>query len=180
MHIGKEAEFIAAIADVADFSLYHLRSFLEQLPENWKSRLAVKAALVQTLKAFCRRFCMAITKSRYYEVLPFKTACELSGIPEGDLVGVVLTAIGEATEVAGASRLFTLVGLLAQKLTKSEAMEALSFGLDLFDPILEDADGDGPWSPRLEPAAEIEGSVAGYIWAALLLHGQVCAGKLRM
>jgi hypothetical protein len=167
VHIGREAEFIAAIADVADFNLYHLRSFLEQLPENWKSRLAAKAALVQTLKAFCQRFCMAITKSRYYEVLPFKTACELSGFPEGELVDVVLTAVGEATEIADASRLFTLVGLLAQKLAGTEALEVLSFGLDLLDPIVEDADGDGPWSPRLEPAAEIEGSVAGYIWACL-------------
>lgn len=165
--VGKEAEFISAIADVTDFDLYHLRKFLEQLPENWKSRLAVKSALAQTLKAFCRRFCMAITKSRYYEMLPFKTACELSGIPEGDVVDVVLTAIGEATKVAGASRLFTLVGLLASKLTENEALEALSFGLDLFDPVLEDTDGDGPWSPKLEPPAEIEGSVAGYIWGCL-------------
>lgn len=167
VNVGKEAEFIAAIADVTDFDLYHLRSFLEQLPESWKSRLAVKPALAQTLKAFCRRFCMAVTKSRYYEMLPFKTACELSGIPEGDVVDVVLTAIGEATEVVGAGRLFTLVGLLAAKLTENEALEALSFGLELFDTVLEDTDGDGVWSPKLEPPAEIEGSVAGYIWGCL-------------
>jgi len=167
VEVGKEAEFIAAIADVADFDLYHLRTILEQLPVNWRSRPAVKQAMAQTLRVFCRRFCMEIAKSRYYEVLPFKTACELSGVPEGELVDVVLTAIGEATEVAGANRLFTLVGLLAPKLTENEALEALSFGLDLFDPIIEDTDGDGPWSSRLEPPSEIEGSVAGYIWSCL-------------
>lgn len=167
VQIGKEAEFITAIAGVTAFDLYDLRIFLKQLPDNWKSRLAIKPALAQTLKAFCRRFCMEITKSRYYEILPLKTACDLAGIPEGDVVDVVLAAIGEATEVAGASRLFTLVGLLALKLTENEALEALSFGLDLFDPILEDTDGDGPWSPKLEPPAEIEGSVAGYIWGCL-------------
>lgn len=167
VHVGKEAEFIAAIADVTDFDLYHLRNLLEQLPKNWRSRLAVKSALAETLKAFCRRFCMAITKSRYYERLPFKTACELSGIPESDVIDVVLTAFGEATGIASASRLFTLVGLLAPKLTENEALEALSFGLDLFDPVLEETDGDGPCSPRLEPPAEIEGSVAGYVWGCL-------------
>ncbi|RME06626.1 MAG: hypothetical protein D6816_07535, partial [Bacteroidetes bacterium] len=167
VEVGKEAEFISAIADVADFDLYHLRSILEHLPVNWRSRLAVKQAMAQTLKVFCRRFCMEIAKSRYYEVLPFKTACELSGITEGELVDVVLTAIGEATEVAGANRLFTLVGLLAPKMTENEALEALSFGLNLFDPIIEDTDGDGPWSSRLEPPFEIEGSVAGYIWSCL-------------
>lgn len=167
VHVGKEAEFIAAIAGVANFDLYHFRYFLEQIPENWRSRLSVKPALAETLKAFCRRFCMGITKSRYCEVLPFKTACELSGIPEGELVDVVLTAIGEAAEVAGASRLFTLVGLLAPKLAENEALEALSFGLDLFDPVLEDSDGDGLWSSQLEPPAGIEDSVAGYIWGCL-------------
>ncbi|MBG0810428.1 hypothetical protein IY145_13715 [Methylosinus sp. H3A] len=167
VNVGKEAEFIAAVADVTDFGLYDLRSFLELLPEAWKNRLAVKSALAETLRVFCRRHCMAVTKSRYYEVLPFKTACELSGIPEGDVVGVVLSGIGEATEVIGARRLFTLVGLLASKLSENEAIEALSFGLDLFDTVLEDADGDGPWSPKFEPPAEIEGSVAGYIWGGL-------------
>lgn len=167
VQIGKEAEFIIAITGVTAFGLYDLRIFIEQLPDNWKSRLAIKSALAQTLKAFCRRFCMEITKSRYYELLPLKTACDLAGIPEGDVVDVVLAAVGEATEVAGASRLFTLVGFLASKLSESEALEALSFGLDLFDAVLEDTDGDGPWSPKLEPPAEIEGSVAGYIWGCL-------------
>lgn len=167
VHVGKEAEFIAAVADVADFDLFHLRNLLERLPKTWSSRLAVKSALGQTVKVFCRRFCMAITKSRYYERLPFKTACELSGIPEGDLVEVVLHALGEAAEIADTSRLFTLTGLLAPKLTQKEALETLSFGLDLFDPVLEDTDGDGPWAPRLEPPSEIEGSVAGYIWGCL-------------
>lgn len=167
VNVGKEAEFIAAIADVTDFDLYHLRNFLEQFPMTWKSRLSVKPTLAQTLKSFCRRFCMEIAKSQYYEPFPLKTACELSEIPEGDLVDVVLSSIGETADIADANRLFTLVGLLALKLRKSEAVEALSFGLDLFDSDLEDTDGDGPWLPRLEPPADIEGSVAGYIWGCL-------------
>ncbi len=167
VRIGKEAEFIAAMADVADFNLFCLRDFLEQIPERWRSRVAVKQALAQTVKVFCRRFCMKIVRNRYYEALPFKTACELSGIPESELVDVALAAIGEAAQVAGASRLFTLVGLIAPKLTESEALEVLSFGLDLFDPVLEDTDGDGPWSPRFEPPSEIEGAIAGYIWGGL-------------
>lgn len=165
--VGKEAEFIAALADVVDFDLYHLRLFIEQIPEGWKNRLSVKSALAQTLKIFCRRFCMAITKSRYYEMLPLKTACDLSGISEGDVTDVVLTAIGEAADIAGASRLFTLVGLLTPKLTKNEALEALSFGVDLFDTALEDTDSDGPWSPKLQPPVDIEGALAGYIWGCL-------------
>lgn len=167
VNVGKEAEFVAAFAGVTDFDLYHLRYFLENVPEGWRNRLAVKSALAQTLKVFCQRFCMGITNSRYYEMLPIKAACELSGVSEGDLIDTVLTAIGEVADIAGAGRLFTLVGLLTPKLTNDEALEALSFGLDLFDTILEDTDGDGPWSPKLEPPNDIEYSLAGYIWGGL-------------
>ena len=165
--IGKEAEFTRAIAETAEFDLYHLRSFLEQFPDAWRTRLAVKSALANTVKSFCRRYCMAITKRRYYEALPFKTACELSGITEGEIVDIVLSAIGEATEVVGAGRLFTLVGLLALKLSRAEALEVLSFGLDLFESILEESDGDGTWSVILAPPAETNAAIAGYIWAGL-------------
>lgn len=165
--VGKTAEFITAISDVAEFDLYHFRRFLEQVPENWTTRLAVKKALANTVKTFCRRFCMEITKSRRYEMLPLKTACELGGISEVDVVDVVLPAIGEALELVDAGRLFKLVGLLTMKLKESEATEVLAFGLDLFDPVLESTDGDGPWSPDLEPPNEIEGSIAGYIWGCL-------------
>jgi len=167
VHVGKEAEFIAAISDVAEFDLFHLRYFLKQIPETWRSRLAVKRALAQTLKTFSRRFCMEITTNRRYEMLPLKAACEMCEIHEGDVVDVVLLAIGEATEVVGAGRLFTLVGLLALKLLENEALEALSFGLDLLDPVIKDSDGDGPWSSNIVPPNEIEGSVAGYIWGCL-------------
>lgn len=165
--IGMEVEYVTAVADVAAFDLYDLHILLRQIPQNWKSRRAVRTALTETLKAFCRRFCMRITRSRHSGIFPLKTMCDLVGVPEGDVVDVVLAAIGEVTEVAGASRLFTLIGLLAPKLTEAEALEALSFGLDLFDPILEDTDGDGPWSPKLKPPVDIEGAVAGYIWSCL-------------
>lgn len=101
------------------------------------------------------------------EWFPFKTACELSGISESELSEVVLAGIGKTNEGFGANHLFSLVGVLAEKLTKSEVVEALSFGLDLFDAILEDKDGDGPWSPELAPPADFDATVAGYVWACL-------------
>ncbi len=167
LSVGKESEFIRAIALVSDFNLYDLRHLIEHFPEKWKSRLSIKPALAATLKIFCRRFCMEINKNRYYEMFPLKIACDLSGISEDEIMEVILTAIGEVAEVAGAERLFTLASLIATKLTQDEATEALSFGLDLFDEVLEDADGDGQWMPKFEPPAEIEGAVAGYVWGGL-------------
>jgi NACHT domain len=165
--VGVETGLIEAFGNTPEFDLYHFRNFLEQLPEPWKDRPAIKRALEKTLKVFCRRYCMGITKNRHYEALPLKLACELAGIDEGDVVGVVLDAVGETSNLADSGRLFSLVGLLATKLTEDEALDALKFGLDLFSPTLEDKDGDGQWSHNLLPPTDPLASLAGYIWAAL-------------
>lgn len=165
--VGAEPAFIEAVGNTPEFELYHLRNFLEQVPDSWKSRPAIRRAMEATLKAFCRRYCMGISKNRHYEVLPFKTACELAGIREADIVGVVLDAVGETPGLAESGRLFSLVGLLATKLSEDEALEGLEFGLDLFNPLMEDKDGDGPWSSKLLPPTDIRASLAGYIWASM-------------
>lgn len=165
--VGYEAAFIEAVGDTPEFDLYHFRSFLEQAPDAWKGRPATTHALARTLKAYCRRYCMGITKNRHYEVLPFKTACTLAGISEADIVRIVLEAVGETPELADSNRLFSLVGLLAIKLSEDEALEVLKFGLDLFTSVLEDKDGDGPWSNKLLPPTDVKVSLAGYIWASM-------------
>lgn len=166
--VGKEAEFIAALTQAPEFQLYHFRSFLESVPIPWKTLLAVKSAIANALRTFCRRYCMEVTRGRYYEVLPFKTACELAGVPESDVIDVVLSGIGEVTEIVGVGRLFTLVGLLSGKLSRSESLEALDYGLQLFDVALKDTDGDGPWSNELLlPPADLDSAIAGYIFGAL-------------
>ena len=165
--VGRESEFISAFRESSDFNLYDLSHLTEQLPDGWKNRLAVRAALADTLKSYCRRYCMQMFRSRHYEALPLKTVCEMSGIAEVELVEVILSAIGESAEFVGPTRLFNMVGLLSVKLSGPEALEALSFGLDLFESVLEDEDGDGPWREALSPARDVEAAVAGYVWAGL-------------
>jgi hypothetical protein len=165
--LGSESAFIDAVGNTPDFELFHLRIFLEQVPDAWRSRPAIRRALESTIKVFCRRYCMGISKNRHYEVLPLKLACEVAGIAEADIVGVVLDAVGEMPDLVASGRLFSLVGLLATSLSQDDALEALKFGLDLFNPVLEERDGDGPWSISLLPPTDVRASVAGYIWASM-------------
>jgi len=167
IQVGKEASVIAAFADAAKFSLWDLRSFLEALPAHWKTRPALRNALANMLKTVCRRHCMEIKRSRYYEVMPFDLAYQLSAIGKDELLDAILGAIAESAELAGSERLFSLVGLLAEKLNDHEALSALSYGLELFNTVLEQTDGDGPWSEKLAPPAVVEDAMAGYIWAGL-------------
>ncbi|NKC15031.1 MAG: hypothetical protein GKR94_23430 [Gammaproteobacteria bacterium] len=164
---GKEARSTEAVGSVTSFDLYHYRNFFEQLPESWKHRLSTKPALARLVRTVVGRFCMEITKSRYYQRSPLELACEASGLTESELIETALAAIGETTQIVGASCLFTLVGLLATKLTDAEARDALSFTLDLLEDSLDQSDGDGPWSATLAPPDDIEEAVAGYLWAAL-------------
>ena len=60
-----------------------------------------------------------------------------------------------------------MVGLLKSSIDPDEALEALIFGMSLFDPALEDKDGDGPWSEDLSPPASMGESIAGYLYAGL-------------
>ena len=43
----------------------------------------------------------------------------------------------------------------------------MNFGLDLFDDVLDESDGDGPWAETLAPPSDINAAIAGYVWAAL-------------
>ena len=164
---GGEAEFVSSVGSTTALDLYDLRALLKQIPDPWKGRPAVKRALSGTLKSYCRRYCMKIDRNRYYEVLPFALACRLTGLGEGDIVEVVLDAIGESPALADSQRLFSMVGLLKSRIDPDEALEALTFGLSFFDPVLEDKDGDGPWSEDLLPPASMAESIAGYLYAGL-------------
>ena len=164
---GKEVELIQVFSETAEFGLSDVKHFLEQLPEEWKPRMAVRSSLGKAVRKLCVRHCMEITKNRYYEPFPLQLASELSGIFEPDLIGVVVTAIGKRMEIVSAGSLFTLVGLLSTRLTPGEALDVLNSGLNLFDDALDEDDGDGPWTEALAPPPDINQAIAGYIWAAL-------------
>ena len=164
---GAEAKFVTAVGEAPTFSLYSFSDFLEKVPEDWLARTPVRRSLEGAVKRVCRRYCMKVAKHRHYETAPFDAAFKRTGISEEGVVEVVLDAVGRSPELADSDRLFSLVGLLASKLTRDEALEALAFGLDLFEPVLEPDDGDGPWSDALAPPPTVEESLAGYVHAGL-------------
>jgi hypothetical protein len=165
--LGAEARFIETVARAPEFDLYSYRQFLERVPENWNVRPAVSRTLASSLKEICRRYYMEIRKSRYYELFPFELACSMSGVSQVEIVDVVLVSTGETPDLIETGRLFSLVGLLAIKLSHDEALDALTYGLDLFNLALEDKDGDGPWHDVFSPPTDIREAIAGYIWSAL-------------
>ena len=165
INTGKEADFILASAEA--FSLHEFGVFLNSFPRSWESRLAVKDALSRALELICQRDCLEIKKHRYYEPLPIKRACELSDHEETWLVDKILQALGGLSDPLNSPELFSLASLLATMLPESEALDVLSYSLDLLEEELKDQDGDGPWTSELNPPSDVHQSLAGYIWTAL-------------
>ena len=165
--VGKEAQLIQAFFQDPDFNLYHTRNFLEQIPEDWRTRMSIRSCLRDEIEKLCRRHSMEITKNRYYQPFPLELASDLAQTTEEELISTVVSSIGERAEILGADRLFTLVGLLASQLSHREALNALNFGIGLFENTLKEDDGDGPWTDVLAPPSDINAALAGYIWAAL-------------
>ena len=164
---GAESAFLTAARDVPVFSLHCFSDLLAQIPDGWRKRLAVQQGLASTIKTICRRYCMEITKHRHWIFPPFNDAFKQTGVSEADIINAVLDGIGESTVFADSNRLFSVVGLLASKLSGDEALEVLDFGLGFFDSVLEDGDGDGRWSDDLVPTGTVKESLAGYIYAGL-------------
>ena len=167
--VGKGSPFIQAFFEAAEFGLYDVGNFLEQLPEGWKQRMAVRSSLAKAIKRLCNRRFLEITKynNRFSQPFSLKLASELSGISETNLIGSIVAAVGRSTEIMSVERLFILAGLLASQLSHGKAREVLNFGLGLFDDALDEDDGDGSWTEDLAPPPDINEAVAGYIWAAL-------------
>ena len=165
--VGGEADFITSVGCTPVLDLYDLRTILERIPDTWKGRPSVKRAMTGTLKSYCRRYCMKIERNRHYEVMPFDLVSRLTGLADTHIIDVVLDAIGESPDLADAKRLFSVVGLLTSSMGHDEALEALKFGLRLFESILEENDGDGSWSKSLLPPESMEESIAGYVYAGL-------------
>jgi len=167
----KAVQAIRAFPNVAEFNGYDFRQFLEQLPKEWSQRQAVKSSIADTTRILCRRYCIKIVRDRFWQLaywpVPIHLASKLSGVSEADLTLDVLAALGKRSETLEARRLFTLVGLLASHLSNAEALDALNFGLNLFDDALKENVGDGPWGAVLAPPADMNTAIAGYIWAAL-------------
>lgn len=164
---GKEVAFVAALEPLLQMDKYMFRSFSDVYPPEWKTRISVKSAMAALIKSLCRYFSMSIRKSEWYQPFPLKVAAELSGLSEADLVGVILGEIGLSGEISDSDEYFSIVVLLTEKLSCEEAVKALEYGLSLFEAVLQDTDGDGPWSDDLTPPESVTSSFAGYVWAGL-------------
>ena len=164
---GQESQSLQALAALPELSLLKFRNLFEALPETWLQQQSVKRSLSDVVNNMCKQHFHNITKSRYYQQLPFEVIAETTGISEYEIFKMVVDESAQRPNLFGSQRLFTLVGLIATTLSPEEAQDVLDFGLSLLEVDMNDDDGDGKWRKELVPPTTVEASLAGYIWTCL-------------
>jgi hypothetical protein len=164
---GCEAMFLESLIERPALSFYELGGLLDVMPETWRSRLTVTAALHKLVRNSYRSHCHSVAVHEYYQELPLSRSAALSGVSRETLVGDAVEAFGELELPAGSSRLFQLGGLTSLLISPAEAEDVLRYGLGLFEAHAAAGDGDGPWREELAPLATLEEGLAGYLWSAL-------------
>lgn len=164
---GQESPLLRAITEWPDFNIYSLRSFLDGAPEAWLDRLAYRQALKTAVLTICRRDPTRVYRRGWGRVLPFEMLFTKGVLTEAEVVAAQISGFTDLVAVLDAGGLFHLLDPIAAALTPDQADEALHYGLDLFEPTLNEEDGDGVWTDALAPKEDLIEALAGYIWAGL-------------
>ena len=165
--VGREPEFIRAVMRWPDFDIYDVRNLLKAQPPSTSKQLSVRRAIRDAVLEACRREPERVRRHGYYTIVPFEQLDHDSIVSEQDVVQATLSGYAANIDSLGSSSLFHLVDPLAASLTPAEADEALHFGLDLLEDILQPEDGDGTWRSDLSPSTDLMSAMAGYVWAGL-------------
>ena len=164
---GHEATFVDAFRQVPEFAVFELGYLLKAIPEKWYRRVALKAAVSKAVLEVCRRNPTRVHRHRWYQSLPFKKLADDGVVTDSQVVDATLSGMSNIVDVLDAGELFSLLGLLAPKLSPKAAEEALEFGIDLLEDIFTERDGDGTWRSELLPPSDLTDALAGFIWAGL-------------
>ena len=165
--IGQEISAATAIFKLSAFRLYYLQDVFDAIPESWLQQQSFRTSLKNSVESICLKNYYDITKTRFYQPIPFDTINDYTGITEREIYRIAIEAHAENPNLLDSHRLFNLVNMITQELSTHEAERVLRFGLDLLETEIDEKDGDGDWHESISPPRTAHEALAGYIWSAL-------------
>jgi hypothetical protein len=160
--------YLRAIRLDDGFSVFGFMDVIRHLPEPSKKLLSVRSELKKAALSLASSEPNRVGRRGWggHEG-PFDRLYAEGIVLEKDVASARIKGYLSQLDTLAAEDLFHLVDPLARHLTSDEADQVLNFGFDLLEEVLEDEDGDGPWSDSLAPSASCEAALAGYLWAGL-------------
>lgn len=164
--VGRTPNLVRAVTAWPDFGIFELRYLLDALPSPLPRQVSLKRAVRDAVLTVCRREPERIKRRGWGAWIKFETLYAEGLVSDSDVVQATLQGFAEQIDNLGASELFQMVDPLVSCLSPNEADEALNFGCDLLEALLPE-DGEGPWSPVLQPPQSLIAAMAGHVWAGL-------------
>ena len=159
------AEFLSVLMKCDKGDYYELMNAISRFPKTWLLREGIKRLWPKFLSGFGERFAASLA-TRYRIMIVDETfernAEWVAQVKAGIIAGFKGGAFGHAS-----ATLFGLTELLCETLTEAEAEAVLDYGLERFEMYIDDAFGDGPYTPALDPGKGALEGLGGLIWAAL-------------
>jgi hypothetical protein len=163
----QEVAYLEVLGQFPEFELFHLKSFLEGLPDAWIRRQSTMEAIRSLVAHMAAKNCLAVTLRKAYQPLDLAVINRVCGISVRDAVAPAIDATAAIADPLSPESLFNLVGLLSTRLTPAEATQALESELSRLEGEMSDKDGDGPWREELRPPQALDQAVAGFVWVGL-------------
>ena len=146
-------------------SHYDLLNALENTPKEWFKREGVKELWIKGFDRYTELNASTVSNPYWFEqyASQFKLDADFSKLR---LPGVI-KALENKSDFDDAEFIFSVITVLSQKLTPSEAKKALAYALDRVELHVDESDADGYWSKWLVPPENKTESYASFIWSVL-------------
>ncbi|HGW8908557.1 TPA: AVAST type 3 anti-phage nuclease/ATPase Avs3a [Pseudomonas aeruginosa] len=159
--------YLRAIQSDDEFNVFSFMDVIKHLPEPSKRLLSVRSEIRKAALSLAASEPSRVGRRGWGNEGPFDGLYAEGIVLEKDVASARIKGYLLQLDTLDANDLFHLVEPLARHLTSDEADEALNFGFDLLEEILDSEDGDGPWNDSLAPSSSCEEALAGYLWAGL-------------
>lgn len=146
-------------------SNYELLNALENTPKEWFEREGVKELWTKGFDLYVQLNASTVSNPWWPEhsTSRFKLEADFSRLR---LPGVI-KALENKSDFDDAEFIFSVITVLSQQLTPSEAKEALAYALDRVELHVDENNADGKWSEWLIPTENNTKAYASCIWSIL-------------
>lgn len=146
-------------------SSFELLNALENTPKEWFEREGVKELWIKGFDLYVQLNASTVSNPWWPEhwTSRFKLKADFSKLR---LPGVI-KALENKSDFDDAEFIFSVITVLSQQLTPSEAKESLAYALERVELHVDENDADGDWSKGLIPTENNTEAYASFIWSVL-------------
>lgn len=164
--VEKQHLFLTLLSSVSRLELYDLKCLIEVLPHNWLDKLSTKRALSDLIVNCAKESCLTIAgESRYWEFN--LTNAKQFILPDVNLETTILNQLANYNSLFEATRLFSMIEILARVLSPNQAFEALEYCLNSINADIEHFAVGAPLEQISQLRNDTTDSLAYLVWIGL-------------